>query len=93
MKIKRQIKTVFSVDKIGKAVKQLNTKKAGNSDELKIEHIIHAHPNIHCHIKKLFNLKIQHGHAPVDFKLGVNTPVKKIKERIMRKLVITDLFQ
>ena len=52
-------------------MKQLNTKKAGKRNELKIEHFIYAHPNIYCHIKKLFNLIIKHCHVPVDFKLGV----------------------
>ena len=66
---------VFSVEEIEKAAKQINTKKAGDRNELKIEHIIHAHPNIYCHIKKLFNLIIKHAHVPVDFKFGVIAPV------------------
>ena len=66
---------VFSVEEIEKAAKQINNKKAGERNELKIEHIIHAHPNVYCHIKKLFNLIIKHSHVPVDFKLGVIAPV------------------
>ena len=37
---------IFRVEEIEKAVKQINTKKAGDRNELKIEHIIHAHPNM-----------------------------------------------
>ena len=37
---------VFSVEEIEKAAKQINTKKASDRNELKIEHIIYAHPNI-----------------------------------------------
>ena len=37
---------VFSVEEIEKAAKQINTKKADDRNELKIEQIIHAHPNI-----------------------------------------------
>ena len=70
---------VFSVEEIEKAAKKINTNKAGDRNELKIEHIIHAHPNIYCYIKKLFNLIIKHGHVPVDFKLGVIAPVIKDK--------------
>ena len=90
---------IFSVEEIEKAAKQINTKKAGDRNELKIEHIIHAYPNIYYHIKKLFDLIIKYGYVPVDFKLGVIAPVikdkrkeKKRKERIMRMLIITDLL-
>ena len=72
---------VFSVEEIEKAAKQINTNKAGDRNELKIEHIIHAQPNIYCHIKKLFNLIIKHGHVPVDFKLGIIAPVIKDKRK------------
>ena len=72
---------VSGVEVIEKAAKQIKTKKAGDRNELKIEHIIHAHPNIYCHIKKLFNLIIKHGHVPVDFKLGVIAPVIKDKRK------------
>ena len=93
MKVRRQIKTwVFSVQEIEKAAKQINTKKAGNRNELKIEHIIHAHPHMYCHIKKLFNSIIKHFHISVDFKLGVIVPVKKMKEKIMKMLIIRDLL-
>ena len=43
---------VFSVEEIEKSAKQINTKKAEDRNELKSEHIIHAHLNIFCHIKK-----------------------------------------
>ena len=93
MKVKLQIKTwVFSVQEIEKAAKQINTKKAGNRNELKIEYIIHAYPNMYCHIKKLLNSKIKHFHVSVDCKLGVTVPVKKMKEKIMRMLIIRDLL-
>ena len=67
--------------KLKKQRNKLNTKKAGDRNELKIEQIIHAHPNIYCQIKKLFNLIITHGHVSVDFKLGVIAPVIKDKRK------------
>ena len=38
---------------------------------------MHAHPIVHIHLKRLFQLIMQHGHFPMDFKSGVVIPVVK----------------
>jgi hypothetical protein len=67
----------FSVEFIEKCAQELHMNRAGDRNALTIEHIINAHPIVYYHIKQLFDLIMRHGHVPLDFKIGVISPVIK----------------
>ena len=52
-------------------------KRARDRNCLSIKHIVHAHPIVYTHLKRLFQLIIQHGHVPEDLKMRVIVPVVK----------------
>ena len=67
----------FSVEEIEKGVNDFNLRRAGDKNDLSIEHVIYALPIIHHHLCALFALIIKHGHVPDDFKHGIIIPVIK----------------
>ena len=67
----------FSIEEIGKGVNDLNLRRAGDRNDLSIEHVIYAQPIIYHHLCALFAIIIKHEHVPDDFKHGVIIPVIK----------------
>ena len=67
----------FSIEEIEKGVNDLNLRKAGNRNDLSIEHVIYAHLIIYHHLYALFAIIIKNGHVPDDFKHSVIIPVIK----------------
>ena len=64
-----------------KAAKELHLRKAGDSNELAVEHVLYAHPLIYSHLRNLFRLIVKHGHVPQNFQLSVITPIIKDNRR------------
>ena len=62
---------------IEKGVNDLNSRRAGDRNDLSIEHVIYAHPIIYHHLCALFAIIIKHGHVPDDFKHDIIIPVIK----------------
>ena len=67
----------FSIEEIEKGVNDLNLRRAGDRNDLSIEHVIYAHLIIYHHLCALFAIIIKHGHVPDDFKHDVIIPVIK----------------
>ena len=67
----------FSIEEIEIGVNDLNLRRAGDRNDLSIEHAIYAHPIIYHHLCALFAIIIKNGHVPDDFKHGVIIPVIK----------------
>ena len=67
----------FSIEEIEKGVNDLNLRRAGDRNDLSIEHVIYAHPIIYHHLYALFAIIIKYGHAPDNFKHGVIISVIK----------------
>ena len=67
----------FLIEEIEKGVNDLNLRRAGDRNDLSIEHVIYAHPIIYHHFCALFAIIIKHGHVPDDFKHNVKILVMK----------------
>ena len=72
---------LFSIEEIEKGVNDLNLGRAGDRNDLSIEHVIYANPIIYHHLCALFAMIMKHGHVPDDFKLGVIIPIVKDKRK------------
>ena len=67
----------FIIEEIEKGINDLNLRRAGDRNNLSIEHVIYAHPIIYHYLCALFAIIIKHGHVPDNFKHGVIIPVIK----------------
>ena len=67
----------FSIEEIEKGVNDLNLRRAGDRNDLSIEHVVCAHPIIYHHLYALFAIIIKRGHVPDNFKHGIIIPVIK----------------
>ena len=72
-----KVLTHFSIEEIEKEINDLNLRRAGDRNDLSIEHVIYAHPIIYHHLCALFAIIMKYGHVPDDFKHGVIIPVIK----------------
>ena len=53
----------FSIEEIEKGVNDMNLRRAGDRNDLSIEHVIYVHPIIYHHLCALFAIIIKHGHV------------------------------
>ena len=70
--------SVLSVETVDKVVfSQMKSGKAAGYDNLSLEHIIHSHPSLICHLCKLFNMMLKHRYVPSEFGRGIIIPLVK----------------
>ena len=71
---------IISVETVDKIVfQQMKRGKAAGYDNLTLEHIIHSHPSLICHLCKLFNMMLKHCYVPNAFGCGIIIPLVKDK--------------
>jgi len=54
----------IGTDDVDRVIRSLNHGKAAGLDGISIEHLIYSHPGLVSHLRKLFNLIMQHGYVP-----------------------------
>jgi len=68
---------LFGTDDVDRVIRSLKHGKAAGLDGISVEHLTYSHPSLISHLRKLFNLIMQHGYVPKHFGSGVVVPILK----------------
>ena len=70
---------MLTLDQVDKAISKISNNTAAGHDNICIEHFKFAHPSVLVILKSIFNIFISIGEVPLDFGLGLVTPIPKFK--------------